>query len=219
MGASCLLEPGAERCTEPVVVNSSHLVCNAPRMRVGAYPVTVALNGVNSTSSPTATLHRLCDQDWFGLPGDECGACPEVREEVWHCAPTHRSCPLTRRLPHKATFLSTLWLSLPPLSSCVVHAVVGWLCVQNAECLLLFPVPLPRPGFYSQSLAQFTSCVPAAACPGVDAVLVTAQYRSLLAGGAGTSLQLDAILRQFFQVASAASANASHNASVGGGSS
>jgi hypothetical protein len=62
------------------VVNSSHLACNAPRMRVGAYPVTVSLNGVNSTSR--ATLHRLCDQDWFGLPGKECDACPEVRGRV-----------------------------------------------------------------------------------------------------------------------------------------
>jgi hypothetical protein len=84
---------------------------------------------------------------------------------------------------------------------------------QNAECLLLFPVPLPRPGFYSQSLAQFTSCVPAAACPGVDAVLVAAQYRSLLAGGPASAPQLEAMLQQFFLVADA---NATRNASVGG---
>ncbi len=86
--------------------------------------------------------------------------------------------------------------------------------MQNAECLLLFPVPLPRPGFYSQSLAQFTSCVPAAACPGVDAVLVAAQYRSLLAGGPAAAPQLEAMLRQFFHVTDA---NATRNASVGGG--
>jgi hypothetical protein len=86
-------------------------------------------------------------------------------------------------------------------------------CLQNAECLLLFPVPLPRPGFYSQSLAQFTSCVPAAACPGVDAATVAAQYRSLLAGGPVVAAQLKALLQQFFAVA--ASANASDDASVG----
>jgi hypothetical protein len=95
-------------------------------------------------------------------------------------------------------------------SPAVAHAFY----VQNAECLLLFPVPLPRPGFYSQSLAQFTSCVPAAACPGVDAVLVAAQYRSLLAGGPAAAPQLEAMLRQFFHVADA---NATRNASVGGG--
>jgi hypothetical protein len=77
VATACFSVPGAERCSEPVVVNSSFLVCNAPRMRVGAYPVTVSLNGVNSTSS--TILHRLCDQGWFGLPGEECGACPEVR--------------------------------------------------------------------------------------------------------------------------------------------
>ena len=89
--------------------------------------------------------------------------------------------------------------------------------MQNAECLLLFPVPLPRPGFYGQSLVQFTSCVPAGACPGVDAAMVTAQYRSLLAGGPGTAAQLRALLQQFFQVTTAASANATRNASVSGG--
>ncbi len=124
-------------------------------------------------------------------------------------APLRAGCPAQGDLPQHLVVFP------PPLSSCAVPAVAGSPCVQNAECLLLFPVPLPRPGFYSQSLARFTSCVPAAACPGVDAVLVTAQYRSLLAGGAGTSMQLDAMLRQFFQVASAASANATHNASVG----
>ena len=80
LAVACIPGPGTERCTEPVVVNSSQLVCNAPRMRVGAYPVTVSLNGANSTSSDT--LHRLCDQDWFGLPGEECGPCPEVRRRA-----------------------------------------------------------------------------------------------------------------------------------------
>ncbi len=73
-------------------------------------------------------------------------------------------------------------------------------CLQNAECLLLFPVPLARPGFYSQSLAQFSSCVPAAACPGMDAALVNALYQGLLVGGSATGPQLNAILQQFFSV-------------------
>jgi hypothetical protein len=58
------------------VSNSTHLQCNAPRMRVGAYPVTVMLNGLNDTSS--ATLHRLCDEGWFGLPDHDCDVCPRV---------------------------------------------------------------------------------------------------------------------------------------------
>ncbi len=79
---------GAETCTEPVVVNSSHLLCTAPRMRVGAYPISVTLNDQNSTAS--AVLHRLCDEGWFGLPGQECDTCPEVRcrpcvrAPAWH---------------------------------------------------------------------------------------------------------------------------------------
>ncbi len=89
--------------------------------------------------------------------------------------------------------------------------------MQNAECLLLFPVPLPRPGFYSQSLALFTSCVPAAACPGVDAALVATQYHMLVAGGPTSAPQLEAMLQQFFRAATAGSTNATRNASVGGG--
>ncbi len=81
---------------------------------------------------------------------------------------------------------------------------------QNAECLHLFPVPLPRPGFYSQSLVQFTSCVPAEACPGVDTALVDAQYRSMLVGGPDVSLRLDALLQHFFSVT-----NVTRNESVG----
>jgi hypothetical protein len=79
--------------------------------------------------------------------------------------------------------------------------------VQNSECLPLFPVPLPRPGFYGQSLTQFTSCVPAAACPGVDAAFVSSLYQ------AATPMQRTAMLQQYFSVAY--SANATSNFSVG----
>ncbi len=49
--------------------------------------------------------------------------------------------------------------------------------------MALFPVPVPLPGFYSTSLTQFSSCVPASACPGVDVQRVTAALRNLMMGG------------------------------------
>ena len=55
--------------------------------------------------------------------------------------------------------------------------------LQNAVCVPLFPVPLPKPGFFSTSMTSFSSCVPASACPGVDAQLVSASYSALLLGG------------------------------------
>jgi hypothetical protein len=54
---------------------------------------------------------------------------------------------------------------------------------QNAACVALFPVPVPLPGFYSTALTQFSSCVPASACLGVDVQRVTASFSSLLLGG------------------------------------
>jgi hypothetical protein len=62
--------------------------------------------------------------------------------------------------------------------------------MQNAECVALFPVPLPRPGFYSASLTSFSSCVPASACPGVDAQRVAASLRALLQGGVSEQRQV-----------------------------
>ena len=61
---------------------------------------------------------------------------------------------------------------------------------QNAACVALFPVPLPLPGFYSASLTSFSSCVPASACPGVDAQLVSTAFRALLLGGPNEQRQV-----------------------------
>jgi hypothetical protein len=80
---------GAQPCPQVVVASSSHLVCTAPITVVGAYPVTVSLNGQNSTRGPT--VHRLCSEGQFALPGALCGACPQV----WCC--THN--PLPSPLP------------------------------------------------------------------------------------------------------------------------
>jgi hypothetical protein len=71
----------------------------------------------------------------------------------------------------------------------------------------LFPAPLPRPGFFGDSLAQFSSCVPVAACPGVDAAAVSALYRGLLAGGPAGAALVEAIVQQFFAVAAGANAS------------
>lgn len=49
-------------------------------------------------------------------------------------------------------------------------------CPQNAECVALFPLPLPRPGFFANTWQNFTSCVPASACPGVDSTAVQAAF-------------------------------------------
>ncbi len=67
------------------------------------------------------------------------------------------------------------------LLPCVV--VVDVCIAQNAACVALFPIPVPLPGFYSTSLTQFSSCVPASACLGVDVQRVTASFSSLLLGG------------------------------------
>jgi hypothetical protein len=68
---------GGALCTQTVVASSSLLLCNAPVASVGAYPVVVSLNDQNSTSR--VIVHRMCGAGRFGLPGQQCGPCPEVR--------------------------------------------------------------------------------------------------------------------------------------------
>jgi hypothetical protein len=79
--------------------------------------------------------------------------------------------------------------STPPSS----HPVL-----QNGQCIDLFPVPLPKPGFYETSLTNFSACVPVEACPGVDAGQVSAAYAAYLAGG--SSGALGALLSQFWRL-------------------
>lgn len=89
-----------------------------------------------------------------------------------------------------------MWLQcfgvLPSLSWC-----------QRAECIDLFPVPLPKPGFYPSptSFTEFEACVPSTACPGVDAAAVADAYSVLLASVASGSRDmgtlLDALLNEF----------------------
>ncbi len=54
---------------------------------------------------------------------------------------------------------------------------------QNAACVNLFPVPLARPGFYPVSFDEFASCIPAAACPGVDTETVEEAFSRPVARG------------------------------------
>ena len=70
---------GGTVCTEVVIVSSSQLVCSAPVSPVGAYPLTVSLNGQNSTADSDVKVYRLCGGGQFGSPGQECSDCPAVR--------------------------------------------------------------------------------------------------------------------------------------------
>lgn len=66
---------------------------------------------------------------------------------------------------------------------------------QNAECVDMFPIPLPRPGYYPATLTDFVACVPPAACPGVEPVGVQAAYTRLLGTGGP---DLDNLLQRFY---------------------
>jgi hypothetical protein len=64
----------------------------------------------------------------------------------------------------------------------LTHPLLSLPLQQNAQCVSMFPVPLPRAGFYAASILDFKACVPPVACPGVDAEAVSAEYTKLLAG-------------------------------------
>jgi hypothetical protein len=59
----------------------------------------------------------------------------------------------------------------------------------------MFPVPLPRPGYYPAALTDFVACVPSAACPGVDPTSVQSAYARLLDTGGP---DLDNLLQRFY---------------------
>ncbi len=117
--------------------------------KVGRFPVVVSLNGQSSDGS--VTLSRLCTSSRFGLPGDDCGPCPRVSTGACHPG-------LPRFLP---SFPPVFPVAPPPillcpLSHCVsprprIRPCAGRF--QNGQCLDLFPVPLPKPGFYEVRLS------------------------------------------------------------------
>jgi hypothetical protein len=83
------------------------------------------------------------------------------------------------------------------LSSMVhLHAVASSCIQQNAECVNMFPVPLPRPGYFASSLTELQACVPPAACPGVTPTVVDAAYQQLL-GSSSRDDQVDRLLEWF----------------------
>jgi hypothetical protein len=84
--------------------------------------------------------------------------------------------------------ITLLHLALLPCA-CVLCVPMSRSCAQNAECVALFPAPLPLPGFYASSLTEFPACVPSIACPGMDAPAVASAYTQLLGSDA-----LDALL-------------------------
>jgi hypothetical protein len=71
-------------------------------------------------------------------------------------------------------------------------------CPSNAQCVALFPVPLPLPGFYPVSLAEFIACVPQVACAGVDVEEVRALVAQLRQGPGANASFLDLSLTQFY---------------------
>jgi hypothetical protein len=78
-------------------------------------------------------------------------------------------------------------------------------CPPNAQCIGLFPMPLPLPGFYPLSLTEFAACVPVKACVGVDADAVGALFRALLADSAQNATaqaMITTLLRVFSGVGS-----------------
>ena len=178
-------------CFQPLLLNSTTVQCTALASPVGAYLVTgtlrallfvgwlgnvllstvrevcccvgpraVSLNGQNGTSS--TILHRLCGAGKFGLPGTTCGNCPPVRVAAIH----HIAAAQSRNVS-----LVTLVVAL------------SFAYLQSAECVALFPLPLPKPGFYAESMTKFVSCVPTAACPGVNASAVAAAFSIPAASG------------------------------------
>lgn len=79
-------------------------------------------------------------------------------------------------------------------------------CPSSAQCVGLFPVPLPLPGFYPVSLTEFLACVPTTACAGVD----VAEVRAMLAASqssADASRVLERVLTQFLELRVGASGN------------
>jgi hypothetical protein len=88
-------DAGGTLCTQIVVFNSSRLTCSVPPQPVGAYPLVVSLNGVNSSAS-YVPVYRLCAGGRFGLPGQDCEACPAVWRgllpgdvQAWCSPPPH----------------------------------------------------------------------------------------------------------------------------------
>ncbi len=68
---------GTSPCTSLILQDSTSLSCTAPPSVVGRFPVTVSLNNV--TSSGSVWLDRVCGADRFGMRGERCGPCPQVR--------------------------------------------------------------------------------------------------------------------------------------------
>jgi hypothetical protein len=64
-------------------------------------------------------------------------------------------------------------------------------------------------------MVEFSSCVPASACPGVSADAVSASYRGLLASGVAGVPVLHALIERFFVAAAAFNASSPGNGSVG----
>jgi hypothetical protein len=62
--------------------------------------------------------------------------------------------------------LKTVWSPCRPCA-------VSW---QNAECVPLFPVPLPTVGSFASNFSSFVSCNPSVACLGVNSSAVLAAF-------------------------------------------
>jgi hypothetical protein len=134
-------------------------------------------------------------------------ACVRACVRVYVCACVHVRVYVALHVPTTALPVRRLcWfhrMCPTPPAVCRPLPVPNASSTQNAECVALFPAPLPRPGFFALSLQQYGSCVPASACPGVDAPAVASAYARLLGAGPAGAGQVVALVEQFFLAAAA----------------
>ena len=81
---------------------------------------------------------------------------------------------------------------------------------------LCLQIPLPRPGFYPLTLTEFSACVPASACLGVDSSAVRGLLQQLMSPSASPG-DLQALLWSFLHTSSNIVGNHTVSAVGGGG--
>jgi hypothetical protein len=141
-----------------VATNSSFLECTVAESAVGRALVSVEFGGLHSETNEDIFVDRMCVENRYGFPGDQCGPCPQVSESL----ELHVNI-LTASLQY---WLLSCLILLPKQA-------------QYGLCIRFFLVPVPRPGYYATALTTFVACVPPESCPGVDGGSVPASMRSL----------------------------------------
>jgi hypothetical protein len=187
---------GNRTCSEPVLKDSTLVECTALASAVGAYPVVGtppgALLAMSALDRCPIVVARIA------LLSCSFPQCPEQHRDrrfasavrcwfIWHSrAGVHRVSPGDADALW-SFLLRNSFASLacvPKAYHLAAYCGPSLLSLQNAECVALFPLPLVRSGFFSLSMTKFVSCVPAAACPGVDAAMIVSAFSERIASGA-----------------------------------